>query len=518
MRLARPGQALAAGVVAAVLLVAGCGSSAEPPDGSAAGNGEGFAPARMPPEPGLQKYYSQQLYWRGCGDGFQCAELTVPLDYNRPRGRTLSLDVVRLPADDPQRRVGSLVVNPGGPGVSGVAYARSARKVVSQRVRARFDIVGFDPRGVGESAPVHCLTDSQLDRYFALDASPDDPGELRTLVEASRRFARNCQRRSGELLPHVGTANAARDMDVLRAALGEPGLTYLGFSYGTHLGAYYAQLFPDRVRALVLDGAINPALSGAQLNIAQAKGFAQALRSFAADCVQRSNCPLGGGRSVDAALARLDRLLASIDRSPLPTSMGAERELTQALAATGVAAALYNGSYWPMLRQALRQAINGNGTKLMQLANALMGRQPDGTYTNQTAANMAINCLDRPMSHDLDAYKRTVARADRAAPRFGEFIAWGALPCAFWPARDETRPHPLHAVGAAPILVVGTTRDPATPYAWAKALAGQLRSGVLLTRKGDGHTAYRKGSACIDRAVDRYLITRDPPRNGKVCS
>ncbi len=464
---------------------------------------------------GLGRYYQQQIAWHPCGGGFECGKLTVPLDYDRPGWKDIELAVIRLPASQPSRRVGSLVVNPGGPGASGVRYVRrQAKMTIPQEVRGRFDVVGFDPRGVAGSAPVQCASAEQLDRYLALDVSPNTGQERETLVRASRRFAQGCERRSGTLLPYVGTVNAARDMDVLRAALGEEGLTYLGFSYGTLLGAYYAELFPRNVRALVLDGAVDPSLRPLRMIITQAKGFETALRSFVSDCVGRSQCPLGS--DLAGGMDRLEKFFAAVDQDPLPVRGEDDRRLTQALAKTGMAAALYDKRYWPLLRQALRSAFAGDGTVLLALADALHGRQADGTYTNLVEAFTAISCVDEPMPERVGAYARAAERADRVAPHFGEFNVWSSAVCAPWPVPADEKVR-VDGAGAPPILVIGTTRDPATPYAWARALAKQLESGVLLTRKGDGHTAYGQGNACIDRAVNRYLIEANPPPPDTVC-
>ncbi|MFC7730662.1 alpha/beta hydrolase [Actinomadura keratinilytica] len=304
-------------------------------------------------------------------------------------------------------------------------------------------------------------------------------------------------------------------MDVLRAAVGDDKLTYYGASYGTYLGASYADQFPGKVRALVLDGAVDPKLSSTETLIEQAKGFETALRAFAADCAERPDCPLG--TDPDAALDRLTDLQRRADAEPLANTRDS-RPVTESWAAMGVATALYAKEYWPILRQALTQAIRKNdGTLLIALADQMVERERNGTYSNQTDANMAVNCVDKPNPPDLATYRKAVDEAEKAAPRFGEFVVWGGLPCVYWPAQTKQQPRPLTAKGAAPILVIGTLRDPATPYSWAKNLAGELSSGVLLTLDGDGHTAYLQGNACITAATDRYLLTAQPPKDGTVC-
>jgi pimeloyl-ACP methyl ester carboxylesterase len=468
----------------------------------------------------LAGYYAQKLHWQACDKGFQCARLWVPFDYRRPAWRRFSLPVIRLPATDPAHRIGSLVINPGGPGGSGVSYALDARSVVSAAVRARFDVVGFDPRGVGGSEPaVHCLTGPQLDRYFETDDTPTDPAQLATVVSESKLFASGCERESGPLLPYVGTQNAARDTDVVRAALGDRKLTYLGKSYGTYLGTWYAQLFPAHVRALVLDGALDPDASGLSTNIVQSEGFEVALRSFTADCMTRANCPLGHGdtaSAVSAGLARVQALITKATSHPLRNDLGDGQTANGALLLNGIATALYNKGYWPTLRSALQEAFGGDGTILVELGNALYERSSSGTYSNLADANMAVDCVDRSWPRGLAAWSSAAAAAAKAAPLFGEAIMWGSLPCAYWPAPAAAQPA-IRAAGAPPILVVGNKRDPATPYQWAVALAGDLTSGVLLGWNGDGHTAYMMGSSCVDAIVNRYLLTLALPRSGTLC-
>ena len=502
-------------VVALAVLAAGC-------SGSAAGS------ARAPAPTTLAGYYAQRLDWQPCNDGFQCARLLVPFDYARPSGRRFSLPVIKLPAAEESRRIGALVVNPGGPGGSGVQYALGARSEFPSALLARFDIVGFDPRGVAASQPaLTCMTGPQLDQYLATDDMPANAAQLAEVVAQSKLYAARCAQNSAALLPYVGTQNAARDMDVLRAALGESRLSFLGKSYGTYLGTWYAQLFPHRVRALVLDGAVDPDIPSLQEDITQAEGFQVALRSFAAWCLTTPSCPLRGGsgatgpggaaRAADAAVARLQGLIVRANSAPLANKLGDGQVADGAMILNGVASALYSKSFWTDLKTGLAGAFAGDGTVLVELANLLMERNPNGTYANLADADTSISCLDRPWPRSLAAWQAAASAASRAAPLFGAPLVWGNLPCAYWPVPSYPLPR-IRAAGAPPILVVGTLRDPATPYRWAQALAGDLSSGVLLGWNGDGHTAYGEGSACVDTIVNDYLIGLSVPRSGMVCS
>jgi pimeloyl-ACP methyl ester carboxylesterase len=505
-------------VAALAVLAAGC-------SGSAAG------PAAAPAPTTLAGYYAQRLDWQPCNDGFECARLLVPFDYARPSGRRFSLPVIKLPAAEESRRIGALVVNPGGPGGSGVQYALGARSEFPSAVLARFDIVGFDPRGVAASEPaLTCMTGPQLDQYLATDDMPANAAQLAEVVAQSKLYAARCAQNSASLLPYVGTQNAARDMDVLRAALGESRLSFLGKSYGTYLGTWYAQLFPHRVRALVLDGAVDPDTPSLQEDITQAEGFQVALRSFAAWCLAGTGCPLAGGsggsgaagsgdtaRSVDAAVARLQGLIVRANSTPLANQLGDGQVADGAMLLNGVASALYSKSFWTDLKTSLTGAFEGDGTVLVQLANLLLERNPNGTYANLADADTSISCLDRPWPRSLATWQTAASAASRAAPLFGAPIVWGSLACAYWPVPSYPLPR-IRAAGAPPILVVGTLRDPATPYRWAQALARDLSSGVLLGWNGDGHTAYGEGSACVDTIVNDYLIGLSVPRSGVVCS
>jgi pimeloyl-ACP methyl ester carboxylesterase len=355
-----------------------------------------------------------------------------------------------------------------------------------------------------------------MDAFTAVDTTPTNQAGVDALVAADKAFAAACKQRSGNLLGHVSTVESARDMDVLRALLGDDKLHYLGKSYGTFLGATYAGLFPTRVGTMVLDGAMNPSLNALQLNSQQAGGFEVAFNAFAADCVKRPGCALGSG-TVQQAGQKLDSFFSSLDGNPLPT--GSDRKLDEALGMTGVISAMYDQEQWPDLRLALADAINnGNGKELLALSDQYYERDTNGHYSNLMYANSAVNCLDLPASAGgPDQVRQQVPLFEKASPHFGDSLAWGGLTCAYWPVRATGAPHVIPAKGAAPILVVGTIRDPATPYAWAQGLAQQLETGTLLTYDGDGHTAYVRGSTCIDEAVNRYLLLGTVPAKGTVC-
>ncbi|WP_428953262.1 alpha/beta hydrolase [Streptomyces sp. cg35] len=472
----------------------------------------------------LSAYYDQSPKWRECGaPGFECATLKAPLDYDKPSAGDIDLAVSRKKATGKGKHLGSLLVNPGGPGGSAIGYLQAYAGIgYPQKVRAGYDMVAVDPRGVARSAPVTCLDGKQMDAYTQTDVTPDDTGEQKQLGAAFQKFATGCEthdKTSKRVLPHVSTVEAARDMDLVRAALGDEKLNYVGASYGTFLGATYAGLFPERVGRLVLDGAMDPSLSAQELNRQQTAGFETAFRSFAKDCVGRSDCPLGTG-TPDEAGTRLKDFFTTLDRTPLGTGDPDGRKLGEALATTGVIAAMYDEGAWPQLREALTAAMKKkDGAGLLALSDSYYERDPDGTYSNLMFANAAVNCLDQPPAFTSSKeVEDALPSFEKASPVFGAGLAWSSLNCAHWPVRPTGEPHRITADGAAPIVVVGTTRDPATPYPWAQALAGQLSSGRLLTYDGDGHTAYGRGSDCIDGAIDTYLLTGTPPADGKRCS
>jgi pimeloyl-ACP methyl ester carboxylesterase len=459
----------------------------------------------------LKQYYDQKLAWTTCHDNFQCATLSVPEDYTKPNGKTLGIAVIRQPSSGTHE--GSLIINPGGPGASGVDFVAQSASSFSE-LTEHYDLVSFDPRGVGASDPIRCVTSSQLDTYINENPVPQTPAERAAVVAQARQLADDCYRENGNYLEHVGTIDEARDMDVLRAALGDPKLTYYGASYGTYLGAKYAQLFPTRIRAMVLDGALDPSEPVTQVNLVQAKGFQVDLNDFLTQCVQSGKCPLGS--TVDAAHAELENLKAMVTANPLTSAAG--RVLGPGEFFEGVAAGLYQTEVWPELWASLGLLKEGRPDTLFVFADALTGRNSDGSYDNEIESNIAINCVDRPAPKSVASYVEHATEFAKQAPDFGAAIEYGSLPCAFWKVPPVEAPHPVHAPGAPPILVIGTTRDPATPYVWAQALAEQLSSGVLLTFNGDGHTAYIRHDSCVDAAVKSYLVDLAPPNPGVTCN
>ena len=460
----------------------------------------------------LLPFYEQQLAWSSCTTGFDCTSVVAPLDWADPAAGEIELSVIRQRATSGEA-VGSLLTNPGGPGASGVQLIRdSIDFAVGEALQDRFDVIGFDPRGVGASTAVRCYDPPEMDAYlFDIPADPrDTDGWAAERGEWNAAFAEACEANSDGILPFITTENSARDMDLLRAVLGDTELNYLGYSYGTFLGATYAKLFPDRVGRLVLDGAVDPSISNAAVSATQAVGFESALRAYMADCLAGSECPFRG--SVDEAMADLGTLLASVDRSPLPASDG--RLLGADSLLTAIVAALYSESSWSFLTAALEDALQGGADTAFQLADFYYSRQ-DGVYLdNSTEAFRAYNCMDFPLeSADADAQEaRIAAEAPTVAPYWT-----GPDACAVWLHPPTGTRAAITAEGAAPIVVVGTTNDPATPYEWSVALADQLASGALVTRVGEGHTGYNKGNACVDAAVEAYFLNGTVPLDGLRC-
>jgi pimeloyl-ACP methyl ester carboxylesterase len=513
MPMTRPSAArsgVVAGLVAAVLALVGCTSG-----------GHTVAPSPLPtptttaaaPAAPLARFYDQKITWKKCASG-ACGTLEVPLDYADPDGRTISIAVAREAATGKQR-LGSLVTNPGGPGVSGVDFLADVIESVPKAIRAAYDVVSFDPRGVQRSAPVDCVDDKELDGLLGDDFDMTTDAGRAAYEAAWQRFAEGCDSRMGAELGHIDTQTAARDLDVLRAVLGDASLAYLGFSYGTKLGATYAELFPQRVGRLVLDGAMPPSLTSDEITLGQAQGFEHELRAYVEDCQGGKGCPLTG--DVQHGLDQITSLLDHARADPLST--GTNRRLTAQLAYTGIGQALYSTKLWATLTKGLSDAIRqGNGRVLLALADFYADRDADGTYsTNTMQAFPAISCLDLPSDASPSAMAAQAAELAKVAPTVAPYFSYGALSCKHWPVPAVDPLPSFAAEGAAPILVVGTTGDPATPYEWAQRLADDLSSGHLLTYEGNGHTAYLGGSSCVDGAVDAYLLTGELPAAGKRC-
>ncbi|MGH1561205.1 alpha/beta hydrolase [Mumia sp. DW29H23] len=503
-------------MVAGLLTVSACGSAKESRDSALTdGTPTSAAPSDAGDDidPALAPFYEQDLEWGSCGR-YECASAEVPLDYDAPDGDRITLELRRLPAGDPSSRRGSLFINPGGPGGSGVDYVASFTATAGDDVLDTYDVVGFDPRGVARSTPLECADTAQLDEFVNTDPTPDDAAEEQAFYDASRTLGERCQSESGALAAHVSTVEVAKDLDILRAAVGDPTLTYLGASYGTMIGATYAELFPERAGRLVLDGAIDPSIDTEGLNQGQAEGFQTALRAYLEACTQQSDCPLGD--DPDAAQDRLSEFLADLDQQPLRTST-ADRPLTEALGFYGMAVTLYNQDYWELLTRALRQAFDGNGTQLLFLADQYLARDENGYTDNSVVALTAVNCLDDPSTMTVDEARASVPDFEELSPVFGRSFAWAPVTCTAWPIKPAQPAPEIDAVGAPPIVVVGTTRDPATPYRWSEAMAEQLESGVLVSRDGDGHTGYAMGNACVDDAVDDFLVTGTAPEDGLKC-
>lgn len=499
----------------AALVLAGC---SVPGRGDVAGAAPVPPSAVSPPPPSadpatkpeFERFYGQRPDWRDCDNGFQCADVVVPVDWSNPAGSTIQLAVIRRKATG--QRIGSLLMNPGGPGVSGVDFLRMAASRYGSALRASFDLVSWDPRGVAGSAQLDCVTNETLEANVRMDPSPDDDAERAALIASAREFAAGCAARSGDLLGHVDTLSTVKDMDVLRAVLGDRTLSYFGASYGTFLGSWYAQTFPWRVGRLVLDGAIDPSLDAKGYVEGQATGFARAVQAYLESCLGQQSCPFRG--SVDDAKSQLKELIDRSDARPLPTS--GTRDLPQALLVVGLIQGLYSDSLWPQLNKAITQAMQGDGTTLLAFADAYLQRDEQGQYGEVLESNTPIFCVDHPESRSLDQITADADDLGRRYPLFGEVMGWGSVGCLDWPVKPALTPQRLSAEGAAPILVVGTTGDPATPYEWSRALATQLSSARLLTREGTGHTGYGE-SECVDAAVEAYLVRGTLPAEGTVC-
>jgi pimeloyl-ACP methyl ester carboxylesterase len=511
-----------AALVTAVIATAGCTLPVFAPDDS-----DGAAPvtagSKAPPAvPGTQAQWApcpdvpKGLVGRAAsGMTYDCASVAVPRNWAAPQsGETYDVAMIRIRSATQQDRIGSLLVNPGGPGGSGIDYAvyRSFGQALGglpTEVTDRFDIVGFDPRGVGRSDPVKCISEKDQDATFAASPDPKSDAEFQEVVALNKRVAEGCGQKYGAQLPLFSTEQAARDMDAIRTAVGDQKTTYLGYSYGTLLGATYAQLFPDKIRALVLDGAINPKQNYIAGSESQAKGFERAFTNFTAWCkANAGKCPI----APDARGAVTDAL-AKADASPVEGPDG--REATSGWIFTAVVASLYTESGWQQLAEAVDDLQTGDADGIFELADQYADRKPDGSYSNLFDANLAVNCADTTGAPTVEQVRQLQGEWRKKYPLFGSALAMGMLPCTFWPGTKD--PYPAGpATGAPPIVVVGTTGDPATPYENTAELAKMLGTGQVLTWEGEGHTAY-SSTKCIVDAVDGYLIDLQVPKEGLRC-
>ncbi|MDQ2881188.1 MAG: alpha/beta hydrolase [Actinomycetota bacterium] len=498
---------------------------------------------------GLEQFYGQNLSWGGCSafattpsdkkayadPGLQCAYLNVPLDYANPKGRVIKVGLLRRPASDPAHRIGSLVINPGGPGGSGMSTAASlADQITTNDVGQRFDFVGFDPRGVGSSKPqVVCRTPAERDAERLMNLNVDtSPAGVAQTENQEKVDDAGCVTRTGQellasggtpetvsdtgkqVLENVGTRDVVRDMDVMRSALGDEKLTYLGYSYGTRIGTSYAEAFPKNVRAMILDGALDPKQDQISELLDQARGFQKAFDAFAAWCAGRADCALGQDKN--QAVSKFQALVLPLIDKPIGVPDG--RKLSYSDATIGTVQALYLSDLWPTLNRGLVELTQGQGNILMRLADIYYGRGQDGSYSTEMDVFQAVQCVDNPPIKDPNVARDVDAQYRKLAP----FLDTGKPPspaldnCAFWPVPPTGGPHDPNTPGLPTVMVISTTQDPATPYQAGVNLAHDLNAR-LLTYEGTQHTAFLQGNSCVDRAGISYLVDLQLPTDGTRC-
>ncbi|SNX63896.1 tripeptidyl-peptidase C [Streptomyces sp. TLI_55] len=505
---------------AAALLVGGC-SGGSSDDGKGDGGTGAATPSSSPSDTAAaaalpSSLTSQKLDWAGCkgtsdspapSSEWRCATLKVPLDWAKPQGKTIGLALIRAKARGGDR-IGSLLFNFGGPGGSGVSMMPLYGATVSA-LRERYDLVSWDPRGVGGSEGVRCRSDRDIESAESIDATPDTAAEETVYFQDATAFGKGCRRAAGELMAHVSTTDTARDMDLMRQVLGDRKMHYFGISYGTELGGVYAHLFPKNVGRLILDAVVDPSADTIGHAENQTRGFQRALDDYLKSTGQD---PAQGTRKIAA-------LLKDLDANPLPT--GTSRKLTQTLAVTGIVLPLYSKASWPTLTSALEAAENGDGSELLTLADDYNERDASGRYGTTTHSQRVISCLDDKQRPTAAETKKLLPRFEKLSPVFGAFLGWDTAGwCHDWPVAGQWDTPEVSAPGAAPVLVVGNTGDPATPYEGARRMADELGKGVgvELTWKGEGHGAYGSGSDCVDSTVNAYLLKGTVPKDGKVCS
>lgn len=452
-----------------------------------------------------------ELSWEPCEEDatLNCARFDVPFDYDNPDVGTFSLKVVMRPANEPSKRIGSMLVNPGGPGFGGTYLAESSESYFGGELLDSFDIVGWDPRGTGESTPaVDCVDD--YDPYFAYDPSPDDAAEKALVIDVAQKFINECERKNAEILPYISTNNSARDMDRLRAALGEDKITYFGFSYGSELGATWVTMFPSTVRAAVLDGAADPNADYIQGGLDQAKGFETELTKFLARCSATPECQFHNNGDAEAAF---DKLMEKLDTNPL-VSRGGRAPVNQGVALTAVAQAMYSSALWTSLESALASAQKGDGSELLSMYDDYYQRSYNGTYGNELEAFNAIMCLDDPGPKTVEGVDAYIPEFEKVAPRLGSSFATGYI-CAFWPTESDERIK-ITGKDAGPVVVIGTTGDAATPLQSSRNMAAALEDGRLIVVTDNRHTGYGANN-CVITAVNNYLVTAEISWDEKQC-
>jgi pimeloyl-ACP methyl ester carboxylesterase len=516
---------LVATIAVAALILSGCtffpgatGSTGGGTGGSSAGN----TPTGETVPADLERFYGQKLTWKNLGNGIDSTYVTMPLNWDDPTGATIKIAVARHSAG--AGKLGSLLINPGGPGGSGYDFVdQSVNYIVTPAVLKKYDIIGFDPRGVGHSIPeVTCYTDPKQEDKLLYGTYPDaygTPAWVDDLTAVEKDWSAACLKNTGPLLGHIDAESNARDMDVIRAVLGDKKMHYLGYSYGTYLGTMYAELFPKKVGRMVLDGPIDPLVGQLDALATQYAGFDSALKSYMASCLAKSGCPFSG--TVDQALQQVRTLLDGIDARHLVGSDG--RQVDSATVATGISYTLYSESSWPDLTTMFQDLAKNDADSTLQNADGYNGRSSNGTYDNETDVYTAVTCAESDIGHDGVSLLDGLVQIDKTAPILGRYFAYDDYAvldtaCANWPEPVAKLPTKFNAPGAAPIMVVATTNDPATPYAGGVSLSKQLSSGVLVTHKGEGHTVYAQGDTCVNTTVDDYLIKGTVPRSDPMCN
>ena len=515
--------ALAAAALALSLAAAGCsGPSAggdKKADGAASGGSASSSSSAAQPmpstDPALARFTGQNVHWSSCEGDKECADITVPVDYAHPDKETMRIRAIRIPSSNP--KAPALFVNPGGPGGSGYDLVKDDDgKFDSDAIRSRYSVVGFDPRGVSRSEGIQCLTDKEKDAKRAANIDDSTPEGLAKAHAAAKALGQKCKEKSGPVLAHMDTASAARDLDVMRAATQSPRLNYLGFSYGTYLGAMYAQLFPDNVGRFVLDGAVKPNATPQEIDEGQAVAFEKSFTAYAKSCAQRGDCPLKG--EPKEQLAQLTELIAKYRKTPGKTSDGrvfTADDLVQALILP-----MYEDSIWPMLDKAIRGAMEGKPDTAMRIADLSLERDESGHYSgNQDVAFSGVQCLDHPGRPSDAEMKADAKQLEKKAPFTAPLISYSQLPCVEWPVTPAKGAPAIKPAKPVTALVIGTTGDPATPYEWSKDLASTLGGDSrVLTSVGHGHTAFGRAGSCVTDAVLDYLAEGRLPKAGKVCT